>query len=121
MKMSMEMIKMAEVTGENQIDEESFEDAFDVIEYLGHGLDFEWRATEKRWKVLLNQTTYDLIRHDPDGYVYEKDGQEFIKVFDHQSFRIHMRIAGIDDSIPAYLGCRRQVDEEQCLRSDGAG
>lgn len=89
--------------------------AFDVIEALGEELDLISDADKIHWKAYFAQWAYDLVRQSPENYIYEKDGEEYVKVFDNHviPFIIHMRIAGIDNSIPARpdLGCRRVAEE----------
>lgn len=86
--------------------------AFDIIDLLGWDLDFMANATQVKWKAYFTQRAYDLVKADPDDYFYTKNGVEYVKVFDNDviPFIIHFRVAGIDESIPEYLGCRREVD-----------
>jgi hypothetical protein len=89
--------------------------AFDVIEALGEELDLIRDAGKIRWQAYFAQWAYDLVRRSPGDYIYEKDEEEYVKVFDNQviPFVVHLRIAGIDNSIPVRpdLGCRRVAEE----------
>jgi hypothetical protein len=88
--------------------------AYDIIENLGEEMDLMRAPQMKKWKAFFTQKAYDKVKSA--GYVYEKDGYEYVKVWDNQaiSFVIHMRIAGIDNSLreemPYELGCRRALD-----------
>jgi len=88
--------------------------AFDIIEALGEELDLVHEADKIRWNAYFSQWAYDLVKQSPENYIYEEDGDEYVKVFDNHRipFIIHMRIAGIDNSIPDRpdLGCRRVAE-----------
>jgi hypothetical protein len=89
--------------------------AFDIIEALGEELDIIRDADKMRLKAYFAQWAYDLVKQSPEHYIYEKDGTEYVKVFDNYRipFIVHMRIAGIDNTIPDRpdMGCRRVVEE----------
>lgn len=89
--------------------------AFDIIEALGEELDLVRDADKIRWKPYFAQWAYDLVEQSPKNYVYEKDGDEYVKVFDNHRipFIVHMRIEGIDNTIPDRpdMGCRRVVED----------
>jgi len=91
--------------------------AYNIIDELGEGMDFYEYPQQWNWKAYFTQQAYDKVKGDPEGYIYEKDGHEYVKVWDNHTipFIIHMRIAGIDNSIPDVepycLGCRREVDD----------
>ena len=90
-------------------------DAFDIIEALGDEMDIMESPEEAAWKAYLTSLAYAKLK--AKGYIYEKDGHEFIKVWDNHNipFKIHMRLAGIDDKMkegsPGEFGCRRALDE----------
>ncbi|MGB7069253.1 MAG: hypothetical protein WBD22_07140 [Pyrinomonadaceae bacterium] len=94
---------------------------YDLIESLGEELDLVEDAPETIWRCWLHSRAYTILREPrenaPGGYIYTENGQEYVKVYDNVRipFVIHMRIAGIDDSLPtAYpdgLGNRVEVDE----------
>jgi hypothetical protein len=92
--------------------------AFDIIDDLGNELDITWKATEIKWKAYFTQRAYDKVKSERGDYFYMKDGQEYVKVFDNHRipFIIHMRVAGMDNTIPEEmpyaLGCRREIDED---------
>jgi hypothetical protein len=93
-------------------------DAWDILDELGKGLDLMTNATELKWCAYFTQEAFDLIKNDPDDYLYlGEDGESYVRVFDNQTipFIIHMRFAGIDNSItesdPDSLGCRCEIDD----------
>lgn len=89
--------------------------AFDIIEDLGQEMDLMHRPQDDKWDACFTQRAYDKVK--AEGYIYEKGGQEYVKVWDNQSypFIIHMRVAQIDHSIPEEmpyaLGCSRKLVE----------
>jgi hypothetical protein len=95
---------------------ENAQTAFDIIEDLGNEMDLMNAPQKCAWKAYLTPLAYAKLK--AAGYIYEKGSQEFIKVWDNQSipFVIHMRLAGIDDTMedgkPGAYGCRRELEEE---------
>jgi hypothetical protein len=94
-------------------------DAWDIVDELGDGLDLMPNATQVGWAAYFTQEAFDKIKNDPDNYLYiGSDGESYVRVYDNETipFVIHMRIAGIDNSIhekkPHSLGCRREIDED---------
>jgi hypothetical protein len=93
--------------------------ASDIIDELGEDMDFMFDPMSVNWKAFFTERAYQMIKNDPGGYIYENGGHEYVKVFDNHTipFIIHMRIAGIDNSIPEQipfsLGCRREIDDGQ--------
>lgn len=89
--------------------------AFDIVECLGEELDITANATTTKWKAYLARWAYEVLQQSPKNYLYQKDGQEYVKVFDNHRipFILHMRIAAIDDDLVAgeCCGCRRAIDE----------
>lgn len=98
--------------------------AFDIIEDLGEEMDIMHDPLGVKWRCWLHQAAYDKLKADTSltdileltgdeaRWIYEKDGEEYVRVFDNDRipFKIHMRIAGIDNSLTGY-GCRREIDE----------
>ena len=89
--------------------------AFDIIEDLGDEMDLMHDPQKSDWKAYLTSLAYAKVK--AAGYIYELGSQEFIKVWDNQTipFVIHMRLAGIDDTMeegkPGAYGCRRELEE----------
>jgi hypothetical protein len=93
-------------------------DAWDILDELGDGLDLMLGATQVKWRAWFTDDAYALIKSDPNEHLYlGEDGQTYVRVFDNETipFIIHMRFAGIDNSIPSKtpysLGCRCEIDE----------
>ena len=94
--------------------------AFDILEDLGEELDLVHNAMGVAWRCWLHPDAYAVLKGASDSRddIYEENGHEYVKVFDNLRipFVIHMRIAGLDESLPtAYpggLGNRREVDDE---------
>jgi len=89
--------------------------ASEIIESLGDELDITANATKTPYKAYFTRWAYDTVRNSPKGYIYTKGDHEYVKVWDNHviPFIIHMRIAGIDDSMTEILGCRREKDDMQ--------
>ena len=93
------------------------ETAYDIIDDLGMEMDLMENPMGVKWRAFFTQEAYDIVKNAPQGYIYEKDGQEYVKVWENEviPFIIDMRVAGIDNSIPeqdAYSPwCRREIDE----------
>jgi hypothetical protein len=91
--------------------------ADEIIDVLGEEMDFMEDPQAVKWKAYFTQQAYDKVKNDPDNYIYEVDGVEYVKVWDNHviPFVIDMRVAGIDNDIskypPYFIGCRRAIDE----------
>jgi hypothetical protein len=87
----------------------------DIIEGLGDEMDLMKAPQKSAWKAYLTSLAYAKVK--AAGYIYEQGSQEFIKVWDNQNipFIIHMRLAGIDDTMeegrPGAYGYRRELEE----------
>lgn len=89
--------------------------ASDIIENPGQEMDLMHEPMAIKWKAYFTQRAYDIVEKDSHGYLYMKDGKEYVKVFENQRipFIIDMRVAGIDNAIPEDgwdMGCRREID-----------
>lgn len=91
--------------------------AFDIIDILGWEMDLMYHAQDMKWKAYFTPRAYEIVKADPESYIYEKDGHEYVKVWDNNyiPFVIHMRIAGIEenmgtDEFAPQIGCRRMLD-----------
>lgn len=93
-------------------------DAFEIIELLGLGMDFLADADQVKWKAFFTPKAYDLVQADSEAYLYSRNGVEYVKVWDNHSIPliIHMRVAGIGESIsasdPPACGFRREIDRQ---------
>ncbi|HEX8550858.1 MAG TPA: hypothetical protein VF681_04820 [Abditibacteriaceae bacterium] len=96
-------------------------DAFDIIDILGEEMDLMLNPEDVKWKAYFTQRAYDIVKQDPYGYFYvnETDQKEYVRVWENTTvpFTIHMRVAGIDNSLPDEwpysFGCRREIDDER--------
>lgn len=86
--------------------------AFDIVECLGEELDLIANATTTKWKAYFARWAYEVLQQSPKNYLYQKDGQEYVKVFDNYRipFIVHMRIVAIGDDLADACGCRREID-----------
>jgi hypothetical protein len=91
--------------------------ASDIISELGEGMDFMPDAPSRRWLAFFTAAAYCKVKSDPEGFIYERGGREYVRVWDNQRipFIVHMEVASTDADIstmePYSLGCRREMEE----------